>query len=66
MNRISSSDLARASLPALVRLAAFLRCLPRQRQPGESDGAYKHRLVHAILRAEKELGRAPKIIIKAP
>lgn len=42
-----------ASVQTLQRLALWLGCLPRFQQPGEADGAYRRRLVHAILRFEK-------------
>jgi hypothetical protein len=57
MRRIASADLFACGSVALVRLAWALNCAPA-RKPGETDGAYRGRLVHAIQRAEKMMARS--------
>ncbi len=53
MIRSLAAELHAAKTIALERLATWLQCLPRRCQPNESEGAYRGRLVHAIMRDEK-------------
>lgn len=54
--RLSQGMLAKAALPALERLAAWLGACSK-RKANESDGAYRHRLVSSISRWEKQYAR---------
>lgn len=49
----------RAPLSAVVRLAAFLG-IDTTRRDGETDGPYRHRISHAIMREQKRSRREPR------
>lgn len=51
--RLWQEDLRRAPTDALERLANFLDSSPRPKQAGESEAAYRQRLISAIQRWEK-------------
>lgn len=54
--RIRDVDLQEVPLPALARLARALGA-NADRDEGEADGAYRHRLRRAVLRLEARLAR---------
>lgn len=59
MMRLAPEDLQRTPLAALERLARALGLAIRH-PPGATDGQRRRALVHAVLRAEKAMSRAPR------
>jgi hypothetical protein len=57
--KLKRDDLVRADTASLIRLALFLK-LEISPKKGETDGAFRHRLVSAIQRWEKFEARRPK------